>query len=158
MPYNCQQIYKTRGLHSIKSEKMINIFSIQKQKCSCLCLACIDDMDSTIECVNQNNKYVKPWIHKEMMRRWTTKWLWLTRIMIIFLIWLEKVMYMLSLHEKIIKWKCIIICCDALSQKAHCYKIIRSLKLYISIWFSGVIRAFLWRSKKCNDHIIFQGY
>ena len=56
----------------------------------------------------------KNWNHCPHLEMWLTikctmKWLWLKMIMIMFLIWLEKVMPSLSLHQKIIKKKWIII-------------------------------------------------
>ena len=45
---------------------MANIHIIEKQKYSCFCLACIDDVESLDECQNQTNKFVKPWRHQEL--------------------------------------------------------------------------------------------
>jgi hypothetical protein len=45
---------------------MTNVYSIEKQKYSCFCLACIDDVESTDECQNQINKFFKPWKHEEL--------------------------------------------------------------------------------------------
>ena len=45
---------------------MANIHAIKKQKYSCLCIACIDDVESFDECQNQTNKFIKQWIHQEL--------------------------------------------------------------------------------------------
>jgi len=45
---------------------MGNIHAIEKRKYSCLCLACIDDVESLDECQNHTNKFIKPWIHQEL--------------------------------------------------------------------------------------------
>ena len=45
---------------------MKKIVEIEKQKYSCFCLACIDDVESLDECQNQTNKFVKPWRHQEL--------------------------------------------------------------------------------------------
>lgn len=67
MPYNCQQVHGIKGFHSIRSENMKNIFPIKKWKYCCFCLTFIDDKESINQCVNHNNKYVKPWIHEELI-------------------------------------------------------------------------------------------
>ena len=45
---------------------MANVHAIDKQKYYCLCLACIDDVESLDECQNKTNKFVKPWKHQEL--------------------------------------------------------------------------------------------
>ena len=45
---------------------MTNIHTIEKQKYSWFCVACIDDVESLDECQNQTNKFVKPWRHQEL--------------------------------------------------------------------------------------------
>ena len=52
MQHNCTAIHKTRGLHSIRSNKMTNIHAIEKRKYSLFCLACIDDVESLDEYQN----------------------------------------------------------------------------------------------------------
>ena len=71
---------------------------------------------------NTNNWHHFPHLEMWVTRKWTMKWFWLTMIMIVSLIWLEKVMSSLSLHPKIMNKKCIIIYYDALCLNPRCFK------------------------------------
>ena len=65
-PFNCLPITETTSLHSIRSDNMTNIHSIEKQQLSFFCSACIDQTKSIDECHNQINKFFKLWIHEEL--------------------------------------------------------------------------------------------
>ena len=97
-----------------------------------LCSACIDQRDSIDDCENQIRKFVKPWKYEELtplppFGNVTDKEVD-NEVVVIENDYdhvsdmVREVMYLLSLQQKIIKKKCIIIYYDALCLNPRCCK------------------------------------